>query len=173
MIQLRKANITDLKTLEYWDEQEHVMESDPSDGWNWAVELAIYPEWREQLMAEISGKPIGCIQIIDPAKEESKYWGEIEENKRAIDIWIGEKENLGKGYGTEMMNKALEICFANTEVDEVLIDPLESNKKAIRFYKKIGFEFKERRVFSGDNCAVYSISRNKWQNQRNIAPIII
>ncbi len=163
MVQLRKANIEDLKVLEYWDQQEHVIESDPNDDWNWEYELTRDPEWREQLIAEIYGKPIGVIQIIDPAKEESKYWGEIEENKRAIDIWIGEKENLGKGYGTEMMRKALEICFANADVDEVLIDPIESNENAIRFYKRMGFEFKEKRVFSEDKCEVYSMSRNNWE----------
>jgi len=173
MVQLRKATIEDLKILEYWDKQEHVIESDPNDDWNWELELNREPAWRAQLIAEISGKPIGFIQIIDPAKEESKYWGEMEENKRAIDIWIGEKENLGKGYGTKMMRKALEICFENPDVDEVLIDPIESNEKAIQFYKKIGFEFKEKRVFYDDKCEVYSISRSKWQIINNTAHHIV
>ena len=51
------------------------------------------------------------IQIIDPALEESHYWGDVPENLRAIDIWIGEETDLGKGYGTQMMQLALARCF--------------------------------------------------------------
>ena len=166
MIQFRKANINDLEILKHWDKQEHVIASDPNDDWNWEVELLQESAWREQLIAERNGEPIGFLQIIDPANEETHYWGEIGFNKRAIDIWIGEKHNLNKGYGTEMMNLALERCFAEEEVTEVVIDPLVSNKKAIRFYKRIGFEFVERRIFGNDRCEVYSISRTKWLEKK-------
>ena len=164
MITLRPATINDLELLKYWDEQDHVIASDPNSGdWNWERELTYYPPWREQLIAELSGEPIGMIQIIDPAKEETHYWGDIGDCKRAIDIWIGEKENLGKGYGTEMMSLALDRCFRDKSVTEVLIDPLASNKKAIRFYKKIGFSFVEKRTFDVDECEIYAISRAAWQ----------
>ena len=162
MLQLRTAKIADLELLLHWDKQEHVIESDPNDDWNWEDELTRTPEWREQLIAELNGSPIGFIQIIDPAKEETNYWGTIEHNKRAIDIWIGEKENLGKGYGSIMMKLALNRCFNATNVTEVLIDPLESNTDAIRFYKRIGFEFVENRTFGDDKCEVYRITRDKW-----------
>lgn len=162
MLRLRKAKIADLELLLYWDKQAHVIASDPNDDWNWEDELTRTPEWREQLIAELNGSPIGFIQIIDPAKEETNYWGMVEPNKRAIDIWIGEKENLGKGYGGIMMKLALDRCFNATNVTEVLIDPLESNKDAIRFYKRIGFEFVEKRTFGNDKCDVYRITRDKW-----------
>ena len=64
-----------------------------------------------------------------------------------------------------MMQLALEICFADLEVNEVLIDPLESNTKAIRFYKKLGFVFKEKRQFGEDRCEMYSIGRKEGVNQ--------
>lgn len=162
-LQLRKANIADIEMLQYWDQQLHVIESDPNDDWNWEFELTRDPEWRVQLMAVVNGQAIGFIQIIDPAEEESHYWGDIGRGKRAIDIWIGEAENLGKGYGTTMMKLALERCFADKNVTEVLIDPLESNTNAIRFYKKLGFEFLEKRKFGHDICEVYAISREKWE----------
>ena len=71
MIILRNAVINDLSLLNYWDEQEHVIASDPNDDWNWEEELLKNPEWREQLIAELDGRPIGFIQIIDPYKEEA------------------------------------------------------------------------------------------------------
>ena len=162
MILLRKAHIGDLTILRLWDIREHVIESDPDDDWNWEVELQREPSWREQLIAEIDGFPVGIVQLIDPFEEETHYWGDIGRNKRAIDIWIGEKENLGKGYGTEMMMQALARCFSNQLVEEVLVDPLESNEKAIRFYVKSGFKFAGKRQFGEERCAVYSISREDW-----------
>ncbi len=162
MLRLREATPHDLAILTHWDEQEHVAASDPNDDWNWETELARTPEWRQQFIAEVDGKPIGCVQIIDPAKEETHYWGHVAENKRAIDIWIGEKENLGKGYGTKMMNIALKKCFANENVTEVLIDPLTTNQKAIRFYRRLGFVFLEKRKFGYDECAVHAMSREQW-----------
>jgi len=162
MLKLRKADIKDLEILKSWDKQDHVIESDPNDDWNWDDELRRSPKWREQLMVEYNDKAIGFIQIIDPAYEESHYWGNIEIGKRAIDIWIGEKENLGKGYGTQMMKLAIERCFVNLRVNEILIDPLESNKRAIKFYRKLGFQFVEKRIFGKDNCEVYSLKRENW-----------
>lgn len=164
MIRLREANIDDLELLKYWDKQEHVIASDPNDNWNWKYELGRRPKWREQLIAEYNERPIGFLQIIDPAEEESHYWGNIENHKRAIDIWIGEKKDLGKGYGTQMMKIAIERCFANHDVNEILIDPLASNIRAIKFYKRIGFQFLEKREFGEDNCAVYTLKRNEWNS---------
>lgn len=161
-ITLRVATIKDLHLLEHWDQQQHVIDADPDDDWNWNNELRRLPEWREQLIAEINGRPIGCIQIINPAEEETHYWGSMPENLRAIDIWIGEKEDLGKGYGTLMMNLAIARCFENDKVTSILIDPLESNIDAIRFYEKLGFQFVEKRSFGESDCLVYRLNRTNW-----------
>jgi aminoglycoside 6'-N-acetyltransferase len=72
-IQLRPAGIQDLALLQHWDTQPHVWNSDPDDAWNWPEELTHDPEWREQLIAELDGRPIGFVQIIDPLLEESHY----------------------------------------------------------------------------------------------------
>jgi len=136
-----------------------VIDCDPDDDWNWEKELNQNPEWREQLIAEIDGEPIGFVQIIDPLLEVSHYWGCCEPNKRAIDIWIGEEHNLNKGYGTKMMKLAIEKCFENELVTGILIDPLKSNTKAHRFYERLGFEFVEERDFDGTACIVYELKR--------------
>lgn len=104
---LRPATLDDLVLLRRWDEAPHVVESDPNDDWNWEHELGRTPEWREQRIAEIDGRPIGFVQILDPAREETHYWGDCPDRLRAIDIWIGEASDLGRGYGTEIMRLAL------------------------------------------------------------------
>lgn len=160
---LRPADLSDLDLLRAWDEQPHVIESDPNDDWNWEHELTRTPAWREQLVAEVDGRPIGFIQIIDPALEESRYWGDCENDLRAIDVWIGDEADLGHGYGTEMMKLAHQRCFENSKVKAVIIDPLYENKRARRFYEKLGYAFVERRSFGPDDCAVYRLDRATWE----------
>lgn len=160
-ITFRTAAIDDLPLLRYWDEQPHVIDCDPDD-WGWGDDLLHFPDWREQLIAELDGRPIGFVQIIDPAKEETHYWGEVPDNLRAIDIWIGEKTDLGKGYGTIMMNLAIGRCFTDEKVTAILIDPLETNTAAIRFYERIGFQFVETRDFDGSICSVMRLEKKKW-----------
>jgi aminoglycoside 6'-N-acetyltransferase len=162
MINLRPATSADLDLLRHWDEQPHVIAADPNDDWHWEEELDRTPDWREQLIAEIDGRAIGFIQIIDPAREESHYWGDVAENLRAIDIWIGAETDLSKGYGTKMMQLALVRCFADPLVTAVLVDPLVSNTRVHRFYERLGFQFVERRQFEDDACFVYRLNRETW-----------
>jgi aminoglycoside 6'-N-acetyltransferase len=156
---LRRANIQDLELLQHWDTQPHVIESDPNDDWGWEAELKRDVEWREQLIAEDDGRPIGYIEIIDPQFEDHHYWGEVEPNLRAIDIWIGEEKDLGRGYGTQMMQLAIERCFANPKVSAIIIDPLASNTRAHRFYERFGFKFVGPRRFGLDDCFVFRLER--------------
>lgn len=170
-ITLREATPQDAPLLRYWDEQPHNIAADTDDDeWDWETELNRNPYWGEQLMAELDGRPIGFLQIIDPAEEETHYWGDTEPHLRAIDIWIGEASDLNQGYGTVMMNMALERCFADQSVTAVIIDPLETNTKAHRFYERIGFRFIEKRIFAeGDECLIYRIERAEWQQKRQSA----
>jgi aminoglycoside 6'-N-acetyltransferase len=166
MILLRPATLNDIPMLEHWDKQQHVIDCDPEDDWNWHEELTDKDPYSEKLVAEFNGKAIGFVQIIDPANERTHYWGNVAENLRAIDVWIGEAENLNKGFGTQMMQAALARCFAHKDVTAVLIDPLASNTAAIRFYKRIGFEFVEKRVFNESPCEVYQFERSTWERSQ-------
>ncbi len=165
-LRLRPATLDDLALLRRWDDAPQVVAADPNDDWGWETELARDPDWREQLIAEVHGRPIGFVQIIDPALEDGHYWGECPPDLRAVDIWIGEPDALGKGYGTEMMEQALARCFAPPEVEAVLIDPLASNERARRFYERLGFAFVEERSFGLDRCAVYRLDRAAWAGRR-------
>lgn len=162
-MKLRPATLDDLSLLLHWDEQDHVIAADPNDDWEWEQELARTPPWREQLVAEVEGRPIGFLQIIDPALEETHYWGDCPPHLRAVDIWIGETQDLGRGFGTRMMELALARCFADPTVVGVLVDPLFDNARARRFYERCGFEFVERRRFGADDCAVYRLDRAPWE----------
>lgn len=162
MLSLRPAAAEDLELVQRWDEEPDVVASDPDDDWQWDVELRRNPTWREQLIAEIDGRPIGFVQIIDPAEEESHYWGEIAAGFRAIDLWIGEASDRGQGYGTEIMRQSLVRCFANPEVTAVLVDPLAVNLRARQFYERCGFRAVGPRQFGSSACMVYQLDRVRF-----------
>jgi aminoglycoside 6'-N-acetyltransferase len=163
-MKLRPATLADLPLLQHWDRQPHVIAASGADDvFDWENELPREVDWRELLIGEADGRAVGVMQIIDAAREETHYWGDAEPNLRAIDIWIGEARDLGKGYGTQMMRLALDRCFANPAVRAVLIDPLASNTRAHRFYERLGFRPVERRTFGADDGIVYRIEREAWR----------
>lgn len=163
-IRLRDAMSEDLRLLLEWQAQAHVIEAGAGEDWGWQTELARRPSWRRQLIAEVDGRAIGFVQIIDPAREDSRYWGDVGPGLRAVDIWIGEPADLGRGYGSAMMRLVLDLCFADAEVGAVLVDPLADNRRAHRFYRRFGFAFDERRRFGVDDCQVMRLDRNNWEN---------
>jgi aminoglycoside 6'-N-acetyltransferase len=159
---LRPATPNDLPILLGWDEQPHVVAASGEDGgFDWEHELPRLFDWRELLIAEHDGRPIGIVQIIDPALEETHYWGDCEPDLRAIDLWIGEEADLGKGYGSEIMRLVIARCFADPRVTAIIIDPLVSNTRAHRFYERFGFGIVDRRVFADiDDCYVMRLARS-------------
>ena len=161
-MRLRQAVSADIPLLRHWDEQPHVQASGVED-WDWEDLLATDPDWREMLVAEENGRPVGFLQIIDPARDEDHYWGDCGPDLRAIDIWIGAIEDTGRGLGTQMMRAAFARCFADASVRAILIDPLATNTAAHRFYRRLGFAFVERRRFGGDDCFVFELTRARWR----------
>jgi aminoglycoside 6'-N-acetyltransferase len=166
-MKLRRAAPSDAGLLRHWDTKAHVIAATGNDDdIDWETELSRRTNWGEWVIAEIDGRPIGAMQIIDPAREETHYWGDVETDLRAIDIWIGEEADLGRGYGTQMMRLALDRCFGEAAVKAVLIDPLVSNTRAHRFYERLGFRKIMRRTFGDDDCFVYRLERPAWRTAR-------
>lgn len=170
---LRNATHADVPTLERWDLEPHVI-SATSDDVNapkafgdtyWPDELTMQDEFYQYFIAELDGRPIGAMQIIDPYNEKTHYWGEIEPNLRAVDIWIGDADDLGKGHGETMMRLAFPLCFADPAVTAIIIDPLASNTRAHKFYQRIGFQpvGRQRLGDDDDDCLVHRLTRADWR----------
>ena len=56
-----------------------------------------------------------------------------------VGLSIGERENWGKGYGTEMMKLLLQFAFMEVNLRRVTLAVFEYNPRAIRTYEKVGF----------------------------------
>ena len=62
-----------------------------------------------------------------------------------LGIFIGEKEERSKGYGTEAIKLLLDFGFNYLNLHEIKLDVYEFNKRAIKCYEKIGFKEYGRR----------------------------
>lgn len=173
-LRLRPATLADVPMLEAWDREPHVIACSSDrpdievafDGMDWPQELADSSDVTFYRIAEIDGRPIGVMQVCDPHREPTRYWGEIEPNLRAMDIWIGPPDALNRGYGTLMMTQGLDDAFADPAVTAVVIDPLNSNTDAHRFYQRLGFAVVGRRMFDEDDCLVHRLDRATWEARR-------
>ncbi|HWL41375.1 MAG TPA: GNAT family N-acetyltransferase [Ilumatobacter sp.] len=171
MITLRPATSADVALLIQWSLRPHVIRATSDDpgataaweGANWADEVAkrdvLGADVYEILIAEADGRPIGMVALHDAHREPSHYWGDIEPGVRALDIWIGEPDQLGRGHGTEMMRQAIDRSFAHPAAHAIVIDPLASNTAAIRFYRRLGFVDVGERDFDDDRCLVMRLHR--------------
>jgi aminoglycoside 6'-N-acetyltransferase len=166
-ITLRPARPDDAAILERWDRDpdviaSHGVDSQLEEMWRdeeWRAEIEAAPPWRRILIGEENGRPVGVIVDIDPALEETHYWGDCGPGLRAFDTWIGEAKDRGRGLGAAIMAEALKIAFADPAVEAVIIDPLLSNTRAIRFYERCGFRAVEERWFDDDHCLVMRCDR--------------
>lgn len=178
-VTLRPAALADVSLLDRWDLEPHVISASTDDpeadvafgGMYWPDELAMQDEFYQYFIAELanpdgSGRPIGAMQIIDPHNEKTHYWGEIEPDLRAVDIWIGDAADHGHGYGETMMRIAFQRCFADPAVTAIVIDPLASNTRAHKFYQRLGFKPTHRQRFSDgeDDCLVHKLTRQHWRS---------
>lgn len=84
--------------------------------------------------------PIGYIQYYNAYDFpiDNRQLNTLPKSLAAIDLFIGDKDYLGKGVG----QKALELFLENyvfAEFDYAIVDPDSNNLVAISTYKKVGF----------------------------------
>jgi len=61
-----------------------------------------------------------------------------------VGIFIGARENWGKGYGTDAMNILLRYAFMELNLRRVSLGVFAYNPRAIRSYEKAGFQHEGR-----------------------------
>jgi aminoglycoside 6'-N-acetyltransferase len=172
-VTLRPATQADVPILDRWDREPDVISATTDDpdadkafeGAYWPDELAMQSDVYRYYIAELEGRPIGAMAIIDPHLEPTHYWGDVEPNLRAVDISVGDAADRSRGHGEQMMRLAFELCFGDPKVTAILIDPLDSNTRAHRFYQRLGFEPVERRTFGEDDCLVHRLTRDEWRRR--------
>jgi RimJ/RimL family protein N-acetyltransferase len=73
-----------------------------------------------------------------------------------VGVGIGDRENWGKGYGTDAMRVLLRYAFTELNLHRVTLIVFEQNKRAIRSYEKAGF------VVEGVTRKEYTREGRRW-----------
>lgn len=156
MISLRPFQKTDTDTYLHWAKLDHVKNTWFVDGYETPEE--IYTKlpgngYDFPLIIELDQNPIGYIVYCDLSLYK-KYcinpkdlFFDEPAGTVCFDIFIGEKEKLGKGYGTVAVNTLCKMLF-EIGFKRILIDPFSDNKRAISFYQNCGFQIL-RKDFDG------------------------
>lgn len=84
---------------------------------------------------EVRGKPIGYMYNTLEKNDEGEFTGRVE-----VDILIGEKNEWGKGYGTDALRAMIGYAFEKQKAERVFLMPRVDNKRAIHVYEKVGFK---------------------------------
>ena len=157
---MRRATPEDRDLLVAWDADPDVRAAGGDDDWwDWDRALAEDVDHEEFWLAVEDDGPSGIIILLDAAREPTHYWGDVEPGTWALDIWIGRPDRRGRGLGTAMLRWAIDRCFTVHDAHRILIDPLETNVRAIDLYRRVGFVDVGPRTFGDDRCLVLELSR--------------
>jgi len=88
-----------------------------------------------------------------------------------VGLSLGERENWGRGYGTDVMNVLLRFAFTEVNLRRVTLVVFEYNPRAIRSYEKAGFrhEGRYRKFLNREgrrwDMLLMGIQREEWMEQ--------
>ena len=86
------------------------------------------------IVTKADNTPVGRILVTDINREEDSL--------DLTRIYIADKANRGRGYGTEALSAFLEYAFINLHMERVTVDFIRDNDTADRLFRKQRFEKK-------------------------------
>ena len=145
-ITFRPLGPADLEALHGWLGRPHV-----SQWWGEAPTLAeveedylpyLDPESTVRgYIALLEGQLIGFIQSYVVLGSGDGWWEqETDPGARGIDQFLANAEELGQGLGSTMVRTFVDELFLDPAVTKVQTDPSPENERAIRSYKRAGFQ---------------------------------
>jgi len=134
----------DLPILYQWFEQPHVIEwwPVPKKGEEFFEHFLkrIRSKDTVPFLVLLDDKPLGYIQYYSISSEMRRWLPPLPEHSVGIDQFIGESENLGKGYGPAFVKAFIEQVLSKKDVATVIVDPETVNIRAIKSYEKAEFK---------------------------------
>ncbi len=144
MISFRIVNLSDFKQLYNWLNSSHVKEFwDPDKNFTFEEISLKYSNRLKENKIKIY---IIVINNIDVGFIQTYFIDDLTLFKisgvsKGIDLYIGDKNYLHKGYGKHILTEFISKFVFNDELVEfVVIDPEVRNKIAIKAYNKAGFQ---------------------------------
>jgi len=142
-----KMSEEDLPMIWQWLAQPHI-----EKWWKEADDYNVFADlYRSKMHSDevfpfiiyLDGKPIGFIQYYLTDKINNGWWLQHidwPEKTAGVDLFIGLKDYIGKGYGTILLKQFIdEYVLKHPDISTVILDPQPTNLGAIRCYQKVGF----------------------------------
>ena len=160
----------DLPQLDSWLRLPHVREfyhKRPIPSWEEVRAeylQRIHPNWPTRcFLSYVAGKPIGYVQTYRLA-DYPEYGRMIgEERGISLDLFIGDVEYMGKGWGPLILVKFLnEVAFPMFRTEETCwIYHDELNQRALHASQAAGFRFVRGFMEEGEPKELFAISRDE------------
>lgn len=142
LINFRLMQTSDINQVYNWTQESHVKTwwTDPED---WSefrqkFENKLKSLYRGCFIIYVRNKPVGYIQYY--VANKFSEWSEQPNGTYGMDLFIGDFNYIGKGYGTEIVKQFVKEIFKNLEAKRVIINPDINNIAAVRAYEKAGFK---------------------------------
>ena len=87
---------------------------------------------------------------------------EADETSVGVDLFIGHKEYVHKGFGVKILKAFLnEYVFTNADIKNCIITPEPDNIIAIKVYEKVGFKwYKTIKLLNGNSEYLMKLDNN-------------
>lgn len=149
-MKIREFRLGDLKIMGAWLEQDYIRNfwGDPQD---WIKEISenISADWVKYFIVEYN-TPIGFLQYYETDKAPQGEWSDEPIGTVGIDYLIGEKEYLGKGYGSKTVHLLVELIKSKKEYDYIVADPIVANVSSIKVLENNGFKLNANGLYCLD-----------------------
>ena len=148
LLQTNAASIPSSKTIKGWLEKE--VEESPTD---------FYP---------FSIRTLDDDTLVGGTDIEVINWSARDS---FVAIFIGDRSNWGKGYGTDAMNILVRYAFDELNLRRVSLSVFEYNHRAVKSYEKVGFrhEGQMRKLLNKESqrwdMLLMSIQRDEWMEK--------
>jgi aminoglycoside 6'-N-acetyltransferase len=174
-ISFRKIQESDFSLLYKWRNEDFVkqwFDPDKEITLEW-IEKKFFSKISENsyvhpYIAQINGNDVAYIQtyfhLEEPEYERHFKDYTADENTMGVDLHIGNRDYLYKGYGKHILSSFLEeIVFSDRRVQRCLIDPNPKNTVAIKTYKKVGFKYIKTVKVDNEEFYIMEINRKDFK----------
>lgn len=131
--------------------------------------------WFNELLRDSTGQYFGIVKKNDKKLIGYTFLTGISERHKIakeFGIVMGDKEEWGKGYGTEATRLMLEYGFNVLKLHRIQLLVLDFNRRALRMYRKLGFKRegiqREARVVNDEWHDVIMMSMLEKEFQRKL-----
>lgn len=130
-----------------------------------------FNDWNKAYFDMNSPKKGQCFWILAEGEKIGQInYNQIDtKNKRAeLDIIIGSKDYMGKGYGFDALKALIKFLFDNFDLNKIVIEARGNNSRAIRAYQKVGFKkeglLREEDYFENQfiDCVRLGLLKKDW-----------